>query len=259
MCLKPCSVMQTKIEKPSVQSLLITLRFNDEVLATGTAIVVEGPHGPYLVTNRHNLTGRDQNTGKPLSEMAAIPNNVLVRHHSVAGLGTWFQACERLHDVHDQPNWHEHPTLGAACDVVALPLTQLEGAQLYPYDISLLAQPIMVRPSDLLSVVGFPFGESSAGPFGIWVSGFVASEPVLDYRDLPVFLIDCRTRKGQSGSPVIAHRTGGMVALADGSTAVFDCPVTNFLGLYSGRINFESDIGMVWKASAVRELVWSAA
>jgi hypothetical protein len=258
MCPGSCLAKQTKIEKPSAQSLLITLRFYDQVLATGTAIVVEGPHGPYLVTNRHNLTGRDQNSGKPLSDWAAIPNNVLLRHHSEAGLGAWLQACERLYDDNDQPNWHEHPTLGAACDVVALPLTQLQGVHLYPYDISSLAKPIMVRPSDVLSVVGFPFGESSAGPFGIWVSGFVASELSLDYRGLPIFLIDCRTRKGQSGSPVIAHRAGGMVALAGGSSALFDGPVTSFLGLYSGRINSESDIGIVWKASAVREVVWSA-
>ncbi|WP_428910707.1 hypothetical protein [Niallia sp. Krafla_26] len=43
--------------------------------------------------------------------------------------------------------------------------------------------------------------------------------------DLPLLLIDhCRSRQGQSGSPVIAYRK-------------------------------ESDLGLVWKASAIKELI----
>lgn len=30
---------------------------------------------------------------------------------------------------------------------------------------------------------------------------------------------------------------------------------TRFLGIYSGRINSESDIGIVWKASAIADLL----
>ncbi|ALN80403.1 hypothetical protein LA76x_2270 [Lysobacter antibioticus] len=32
-------------------------------------------------------------------------------------------------------------------------------------------------------------------------------------------------------------------------------PATRFLGVYSGRINAQSDLGFVWKASAVAELI----
>lgn len=28
-----------------------------------------------------------------------------------------------------------------------------------------------------------------------------------------------------------------------------------FIGIYSGRINEQSDIGLVWKVSAIRELI----
>ena len=48
-----------------------------------------------------------------------------------------------------------------------------------------------------------------------------------------------------------------MVALEDGSSAMFRGPVTRFLGVYSGRINPESDLGIVWKADSIRELVGS--
>jgi hypothetical protein len=32
-------------------------------------------------------------------------------------------------------------------------------------------------------------------------------------------------------------------------------PMTRFLGTYRGRVNAESDLGFVWKASAVQELL----
>jgi hypothetical protein len=113
---------------------------------------------------------------------------------------------------------------------------------------------IHVGPAEAVSVVGFPFGIQGGGSLAVWASGFVASEPDIDYGDLPVFLIDCRSRPGQSGSAVIAHRSGGAVTMADGSTGVFGGPVTRFLGIYSGRVNDQSDLGIVWKASAIREI-----
>lgn len=76
-----------------------------------------------------------------------------------------------------------------------------------------------------------------------------------NFDNLPIQLIDCRTRQGQSGSPVIAYRAGGSVAMADGSSAIFTGPVERFIGIYSGRINAESDLGIVWKASAINELI----
>ena len=45
--------------------------------------------------------------------------------------------------------------------------------------------------------------------------------------------------------------------MADGSSAAFDGPVSKLIGIYSGRINSESDLGIVWKTSAILELVRS--
>ena len=56
---------------------------------------------------------------------------------------------------------------------------------------------------------------------------------LFDLRTIRFLLVAGRGRENR-GSPVIAHRTGGMVALADGSSLVSDGPVINFLGLYSG-------------------------
>ncbi len=45
--------------------------------------------------------------------------------------------------------------------------------------------------------------------------------------------------------------------MADGGSPAFNGPVSKFIGIYSGRINSESDIGIVWKASAIQKLVQS--
>jgi hypothetical protein len=43
--------------------------------------------------------------------------------------------------------------------------------------------------------------------------------------------------------------------MEDGGTNMFAGPVWRFIGVYSGRINPESDLGIVWKASALADLI----
>jgi len=154
-----------------------------------------------------------------------------------------------------QPLWIEHPVLRENADFVALPLTQLDDVEIYPYDLNNTGPDILIGPSSSISVIGFPFGIRAGGSLGVWATGFIASEPEINFNNLPIFLIDCRTRPGQSGSAVIAYRSGGTVALANGSSAIFGGPVYKFLGIYSGRINQESDLGIVWKSEAIKQLI----
>ena len=231
------------------------MQFNGQPLATGTAFVVQAASGPYLITNRHNVTGRNQETGQPLSSTGGVPNEIVVIHNRQDRLGEWIGRPEPLYDGDDTPRWREHPALGAKADFVALPLSNLDDVALYPYDTANTGPPMYVGPADSVSVIGFPFGITAGGAFGVWATGFMASEPEIDFGELPVILIDCRSRQGQSGSPVIAYRSGGGVAMADGSTGMFAGAVWKFIGIYSGRINAESDLGLVWKASAINELV----
>ena len=242
------------IAEPSVKSLFAQMQFNGQRLATGTAFVDDTRKGPVLITNRHNVTGRHQETGRPLSKTGGVPNEILIWHNRRDRLGEWVARLEPLYDG-ETPRWKEHPNLGPKADFVALPLTQLDDVHMYPYDPSKPKPDIFIGPADALSVVGFPFGIQVGGSLAVWATGFMASEPDIDFGNLPVFLIDCRSRQGQSGSPVIAYRSGGMVAMANGGSAAFGGPVYRFLGTYSGRINPQSDLGIVWKASAIRELV----
>jgi len=238
------------IARPSVASLFIEMKFRDQVLATGTAFVAKDQHGSLLFTNRHNVTGRHQDTGACLSATGGVPDRIVIYHNRAGALGQWFPVEEFLFD-NETPRWLEHPTLGPRADLIGLPMQNLDGVELVQYDLGTASAAILVGISDPVSVIGFPFGLRVAGSLAVWATGFVASELDVDHDALPMFLIDCRSRRGQSGSPVVAYRSGGAVAMADGSSAVFSGPVEKLMGIYSGRVNEESDLGRVWKTSAI--------
>lgn len=227
---------------------------NGKLLSTGTGFIVNSARGPLLITNRHNVTGRNNTTNELLSKNGSIPDEIIIMHNRKKNL-SWSTRTEKLLDDY-VPTWIEHPTLGARADFVALFLTNLDDdIQLYPYDLNPPKKPIVVRPSETISVIGFPFGLNGGGALGIWATGFMATEHDINHNDLPTFLIDCRARPGQSGSAVIAHRNAAVMEAEDGSRFMSSGSVTRFMGIYSGRINSESDLGIVWKASAIKELV----
>ena len=246
------------IALPSLKSLLVAARANGGrqlATATGFAAVHDGRH--YLVTNWHVAAGRNPKDGKFLSKSGAVPDELFIMHNG-AQIGRWDSRVERLHDANGAPLWLEHPVYGRRVDVVALPLTQTEGITVYPYDPASPGLPIAFGPSQTVSIIGFPFGTTGSGEAGgvpgIWVQGAVATEPALEFDGLPCFLVDSRTRPGQSGSPVIVYRTG-VYSTDDGSVMASTGPVERFIGVYSGRINKDSDLGFVWKASALVEIL----
>jgi hypothetical protein len=105
-----------------------------------------------------------------------------------------------------------------------------------------LGPEMFLAPSDVVSVVGFPFGLRGGGSFAVWATGFIASEPSVDFNGRPIFLIDCRTREGQSGPAVIAYRSAGVVAEKIGTLTVHEEPVTRFLGIYSGSVTADANL-----------------
>jgi hypothetical protein len=216
---------------------------------------VERNERQYLITNWHVVTGRRPDTGAVLDPSGGVPDEVHVMHNQAGALGSWVMKVEPLYDENGDPRWREHRQHGRKIDVVALELTDVVGIDVHPHDPWATGPDLAFGVAGPLSIIGFPFGITGGGGLGIWVQGTVATEPSLDFNDLPCFLIDSRTRPGQSGSPVIGYHAGGAVPMQDGSTAIFGGPVERFLGVYSGRISDQSDLGFVWKASAVREII----
>jgi hypothetical protein len=248
--------MGINIARPSVASLLLQLRASTgAVIGTATGFVVERNGHRHLVTNWHVVSGRRGDTGAILSRTGAVPQDLVVLHNVAGTLGSWVPRVEPLFTPTGAPRWREHPIHGRTIDVVALELTTLAGVDIHPYDPWAAGPGLATAVASGVSIIGFPFGVTGGGGLGVWVRGWIATEPATDYNDLPCFLVDSRTRQGQSGSPVVIFESGGAVAMADGGTAIFGGPVEQFLGVYSGRINDESDLGFVWKASALRDIV----
>jgi hypothetical protein len=99
--------------------------------------------------------------------------------------------------------------------------------------LQIVVRTFLWGPADPVSEVSFPFGLAGGGLFAIWATGALATEPITDFGDLPVSLIDCRSRQGQSGSPVIAYRSGGMVPITAGAAAAFAGGAWRLLSVYS--------------------------
>ena len=84
------------ISLPSVQSLLVQMKFGDQPLATGTGFVCKSKKGPVLITNWHNVTGRRPDTKQPISPSGGVPNSVSIVHNQAAKLGVWILKTENV-------------------------------------------------------------------------------------------------------------------------------------------------------------------
>ncbi|WP_240732151.1 serine protease [Egibacter rhizosphaerae] len=150
----------------------------------------------------------------------------------------------------------EDPELGPRADVAALPINQTQGILVLSYPVE-DTDPMKWDVADPVFIIGFPFGRTAGSNFAVWVRGSTASEPEIDFDELPMFLVDARTRRGQSGSPVILHASGkGVVHTEGGSLSVGTGQSTGrLLGVYSGRTSEGSDLGRVWRTEVVQRII----
>jgi len=157
---------------------------------------------------------------------------------------------------HGDPLWLEHPLHRHAIDIAVMEIQIPDTAARQIYSLDPIPQPAAMRVSEDLSIVGFPFREMGGAQTALGTRATVASEPLVDYAGLPCFLVDARSRTGQSGSPVLLYRPEGTWILAEnGDPVTYNEPFEEFVGIYSGRINSESDLGFVWRRSVIAEVI----
>lgn len=256
-------IVDTNVAKPgtpvmidplSVRPLYLTQIKGSEGLGQATGFVVERENTKYLITNWHVVSGRHPQTNQPVNPQGKTPDALLIWHHGKT-LGSWVHKKEDLVDKTGTRLWLEH-SKGRSVDVVALPLTNLpDDVQVYPFDLSLADADMLPEVAMPVSIVGFPVGLTSAGFFPIWKTGHIASEPNLDYHNEPLFLIDATTRGGMSGSPVILRLSGGYKTKSAGTMIISSGHRTLFLGVYSGRLPHDSEIGRVWRPRLIGEIL----
>lgn len=162
----------------SIRSLYLELLApTSAVLSGATGFLVHGRHAtPYLITNRHVVTGRHQDTGKPLSCTAATPEAITI-YFNARGRGglSWVGASMPLYTEAGRPVWLEHPQHGSAVDVVAIPVHgDTSGLDLDTVHLLYEDLQVTLRPAVDLQVIGFPVGAEphvDHGAFAVWSRG----------------------------------------------------------------------------------------
>ncbi|MCR2761924.1 serine protease [Microbacterium sp. zg.B48] len=226
-------------------------------LGYGTGFLVQTGEDFDLVTNWHVLTGRDPITDDPKAS-AAKPDRIEVTMYAVHPDETLTRGAVSvaLYDSAGQALWRISPSHGRHIDVVALRLPPIQmgpSGALLPYSLEDVENPAVVSPTSDVSIVGYPDVVRGRSETAVWTRATIASEPDLNFDDLPCFLVDARAREGQSGSPVVGYWTGNkptMQAFQVGGGESWE-----LYGVYSGRIRDGSDLGRVWKRSAIADIV----
>ena len=257
-----------KINENSTKSFFIEIYCNDQKISTATGFEIQYKY-KYLITNWHVVSGRNFITKECLDSNCAIPDKLVITYKKYLpdDKFEWVKNEIKLLNEEGKKLWYEHPIYGNDIDVVAIPLEKHPTAQHYKeaYNINSNYELNVTEP---VFVVGFPLGytvNSKDEPHAIWTSGTVASDPDLDImikdNNLHAFLIDSKTRQGQSGSLVIYYSESGFDPHYNNGQnigkAVWGCPFMKEVGIYSGRINKDSDLGYVWKWKVIKEILES--
>ena len=247
------------IDEFSLTTVPIDLYFNEQLLSKGTAFTWERDSKHYLITNWHNVSGRDPNTDNHLSATAAEPN-VLYGMFNAKGQNIGHKHQLRIHIRQDsgEVGWLVHPTHKRGIDVVAIPLVGDFVSSIHFYSLNKMGSAdLLVTIGMDVFVLGYPFGTGKTG-LPIWKRGSIASEPDLVPHVESYLLVDTASRPGMSGSPVIL-RTYYTHVNQKGEVAITSGAANKFIGVYSGRLHtqdsLEAQIGMVWAGTYIDEII----
>ncbi|MEE6167673.1 MULTISPECIES: trypsin-like peptidase domain-containing protein [unclassified Mycolicibacterium] len=250
-------------------------------MAWGSAFVYEVDGQNYIVTARHNFTGRHWRTGGYLGKIPTEPTHI--RYALLPKeLATGFPVRQSetnprygelsmplpmyqlpLIGEDWKPVWKQHPDFGPDVDVAVIPFNDIADRAL----ISAWKQPtndnieVGVKWPDLgpgqdVFIVGYPDALVTGPMLPLWMRGTIASEPAMGIQEagdfFPAMLIDARTRKGSSGSAVMRHRADStFVMKTDGTYGFTIGSHSELVGVYTGRTHKESDLGYVWRIDEV--------
>ncbi|AYN09543.1 S1 family peptidase [Pseudomonas putida] len=247
-----------RIDTVTVSALYVEPKLvNDQgeqfVLSNATAFTVKYKGFWYLVTNWHVVTGKNPDTDLAIdTKTCALPNFLSVHFRAAPNVLNRVVIDFPL-VVDEEPVWVEHRS-GKDVDVVVIPIPEFDGVHLESLDLASRKTDIDLSPGLPVSIIGFPFGLWNGPAFAIWKTGAIASDVEVDYRDgRKAFLVDASTRMGMSGSPVLMRSFNGY--LTSTRQYVMGGVTDKFLGVYSGRLNESSDVGIVWRAEVLVEML----
>jgi hypothetical protein len=245
------------IDQYSVATVPVQMLFGTTKLAQGTGFIWLNGSAHYLITNWHNVSGKDPRSRKHLSETLAEPDCIQIWWNVKGKLGERFTDTIPIRSTEGDPLWWVHPEYGSRVDVIALPLPSVPGADMHPINHMPTAKGMRATIGQEVFVIGYPFG-INAGGLPIWKRGSLASEPdMIDDAD-PFILVDTASRPGMSGSPVIRRQWG---SYTDEKGNIFHNgeDATRLMGVYSGRLStndpHDAQLGLVWPVTLLEEII----
>ncbi len=252
-------------------------------MADASAFIYRLDGKDHLITARHNVTGRHWQTDEFLADNFTVnPTHlrVLLFAHSperwkvsVSEHDPRFASLQVLLKPHIipligenwKPIWMQHPELGGDMDVAVVPFSAPPDSMVQSWEKSPRRPEPEATPWPQLSagqdvfIIGYPYGLSIGPLLPLWIRGTVASDPAFGYqasgKSYPLWLIDARTRPGNSGAPVLRHRLPATPVIRnDNLPAITRGSDSDLVGVYSGRTSDESDLGFVWHIDEVDEI-----
>jgi hypothetical protein len=195
----------------------------------------------WIVTARHNLTGKDNFTDAWLGQ-ALQPRHVKVfpafmRDNNVMEMGAAFGS--QIVEDDGTPTWFEDPSFASLrTDIACIDVPKSPETDKIVCLNDEKFQEIGTDPGDQCFVLGYP-SQSYFKPYApVWRRATIAMDVVVTVDDKPMFLLDCATSKAMSGSPVL-RRERSISRTEGGQTSFFTDPIWNnqFVGVYGGRIS----------------------
>jgi hypothetical protein len=259
----------TRFDSLSLSACFLDLKGVGETPRQATGFFWRRSEKVYLITNWHVVTGLNIMDGKTISN-DWIPERIVLRYFAkdASTKAEWRMLSVPtievvlFEDFH-QPNWLQHPqTYEWNVDIVAIELTdRLGSAKENLLCVNDYNYPRLYHfAGSEIFVLGHAIPEKQNAypvPFPVWKRGSIASEIIVPWNMRPAFLIDSRTSKGMSGSPVFA-KVFGPAAHGDGTIHTDNIMVTEFMGVYSGRLfddENNASLGLVWHRNLIDQLV----
>jgi hypothetical protein len=265
----------TRFDSLSLSACFLDLKGVGDTPRQATGFFWRHARRVYLITNWHVVTGLNIMDGTSMSA-GWVPERIILRYFakptsqadgagqmadwkSVSVPSTTINLFENFH----QPHWVQHPmTLEWSVDLAAIELTE----EMLPDPATVLCVNDREYPrlyhfagSDMF-VLGHALPERFNAypvPFPIWKRGSIAGELIVPWNMRPAFLIDCRTSKGMSGSPVFS-RVFGPAAHGDDTIQTHNILTSEFMGVYSGRLfddENNASIGLVWHRNLIDQML----
>lgn len=263
----------------------IGLHDEEGFIASATAFFYDFGGENFLVTNWHNVSGRDwADQTKSAARCPTILRAKLSKYVANNTFGIFEHDIPLYNAELSIPKWFEHPVLGSRCDVIAIPVQRpasMPEMMHHPAN-TISSTRIPIKPGCVAFILGFPHAISVGYGLPVWKSGFIASEPFYDVtidgersnqgamsggRNLPAFFLDALTRKGMSGSPVFAAYSGTWdmtnpyrdvnpqePGFMNRDDIAIGGQAYEFVGIYSGRIGKTEEsaaLGLCWRDDTI--------